>query len=114
MLDSEKPRRPRDEEQAEINSFVHRTAELAAIEEARVLRPSLADEVAEREAEEVARLGARDREETAKEREAAERLRREEAATVAEIPLLQARQRRRQATSPSDGSDDSWHERQAS
>jgi hypothetical protein len=114
MLDSEKPRRPRGEERDEIDSLLRRPAELAAVNEARVLRPSLADEVARREAEEVARLDARDREETTKEREADQRLRREEAEILAEVPLLQARQRRRQATSPSDRVDDSWHGRQAS
>jgi hypothetical protein len=114
VLDSEKPRRPREEEQAEINSLVRRPAELAAIEEARVLRLALADEVTQREADEAARLDARDREETVAEREAAERLCREEAEIFLEMPLLQARHRRRQATSPSDDPDDSWHERQAS
>ena len=89
MLDLEKLRRPRSEEQDEIDSLLGR-----AVVEAGVLRPSLADEVAWREAEEVARLDARDREETGEERAADERLRREEAEILAEIPLLRARQRR--------------------
>jgi hypothetical protein len=114
VLDSEKPRRSREEEQAEIASVLRRPAELAAIEEDRVLRPSLADEVASRETLEAARLDARDPEETLDERAASERLRREEEETLAEVALLHARQRRLQATSPRSRADDNWHGRQAS
>jgi hypothetical protein len=114
VLDFEKPRRPRGEEQAEIAAILGRPAELAEAEAARLVQPSLEDEVAQRQADEVARLDARDREETNEEREATERLRREEDETIAEVPLLQARQRRRQATSPIDRAGAKWQGRQAS
>jgi hypothetical protein len=114
MLDSEKPRRPPGEEQAEIAEVLKGPVERNGVVALLALQPSLAEEVAQRTADEDARLDARDREETTEERESDRRLRREESEIQAEIPFLQARERRRQATSPIDRAGPRWHGRQAS
>jgi hypothetical protein len=114
MLDHERPRRPRSEEQAEIHEFVQ--GRQARADEA-MFGPadnSLAALVARREADDQARLDARDRAETPEEREAAARLRREEDGTHAEVPFLHAKERQRQAAAAARRAASSEYWRQAS
>jgi hypothetical protein len=114
MLDREKPRRPRSEEQAEIHEFVQGRQARFDDETFGLPDNSLAALVARREAEDQARLDARDRAETPEEHEAAERLRREEEETHAEIPFLQAREFQRQAAAAARRVESSEYSRQAS
>jgi hypothetical protein len=114
MLDREKPRRPRSEEQAEIHDFVQ---ERQARSDNEMFGPpddSLTALVARREADDQARLDARDRAETSEEHEVAERLRREEEETHAEVPFLHARERQRQAAAAARRAASSEYSRQAS
>jgi hypothetical protein len=114
MLDHEKPRRSRSEERSEIVDLIRQRQAYADDKMFGVPGDSLAMQVARMKADEEARLDARDRAETRDEREAAERLRREEAETRAEAPFLHAKERQRQAAAAARRLLASEHSRQAS
>jgi hypothetical protein len=114
MLDHEKPRRSRSEEKAEIIDLIRKAQARADDEMFGIRDESLATQVARMEADEETRLDARDRTQPPEEREASERLAREEAETLAEVPFLHAKERRRQAAAASRWPLTSEYSRQAS
>ncbi|HEX3734583.1 MAG TPA: hypothetical protein VHU86_05445 [Solirubrobacterales bacterium] len=114
MLDHEKPRRPRSDEEAEIIDLIQERQARADNEMFRIPDESLATQVAKLEADEEARLEARDRAETPEEREHTGRLLREEGETQAEAPLLHAKERKRQAAVAARRAASSEYSRQAS
>lgn len=114
MLDHEKPRRPRSEEQAEIHDFFQERQAQSDNQMFGLPDDSLSALVAQREADDQARLDARDRAETPEERKDAEKLRREEEETHAEVPLLHASEHRRQAAAAARRAASSEYSQQAS
>lgn len=113
MLDHEKPRRPRREEEAEIIDLTRERQVRADDEMFGIREESLSAQVARMEADEEVRLDARDQAETREEREAAEMLTREEVATHAEVFFLHEKERQRQAAVAARRSSTSEYSRQA-
>ena len=101
MLDDDKPRRSRDDEQAEI---AERESRKHAVADARLgwVPPatSLAEIVASMEADEEAAYQARERAETSLEREESARILATEAQIEAERPILRARELHRTFSRP--------------